>query len=291
MERKALALLILLMSSLYWFLSTPLVVSISFDVERDLPAVNRGEVGFKGVEAVPQILDILDRHGARATFFVTGRVADLYPGTLRTIAERGHEVGVHGGYHHDDALSDLPLMEQIDLINGTLVSIQSATGLRPAGYRAPGHRLSQETMAALETLGFTYDSSVVPGLSGIFLYDHPFYSPRGPYHPDARDIFSPGEMVLLEVPITPVFLNGNLDSLLAYQGEALTGFELFVKAVDTRMKGRPLVIYLHPGHMVDLPNEPQNYRTGGHIMAGFDRMLGLLDLMGAEYVRMEELAE
>jgi len=290
MERKSLALLILLTSSLYWFLSAPLLVCVSFDVERDPPAINRGQVGFKGVEAIPGLLEVLDSHGVEATFFVTGRVAQLYPGTLRAITERGHEVAVHGGYYHDEPLWEPPVQGQATLINATTASIEAVTGIKPKGYRAPGHRITPATMAALESLGFVYDSSVVPSLAGSFLYGHPFYSPEGPYYPDHQDIFSPGEMTVLEIPITPVFLNGNLDSLLAYQGEALTGFELFAKAVECRMKRRPLVIYLHPGHMVDLPNEPSNYRTGNHILHGLDRMLVLLDIMGAEYAPLEEVA-
>jgi len=290
MERKSLALLILLTSSLYWFLSAPLLVCVSFDVERDPPAANLGQVGFGGVEAVPDILEVLDAHGAEATFFVTGRVARLYPGTLRAVREHGHELAVHGGYYHDEAIWELPAREQASLINATAASIETAAGTRPVGYRAPGHRLSPETLTALEDLGFAYDSSMVPSLVGRVLYGHALHTPRGPYHPDRRDIFSPGGMALVEIPVTPVFLNGNLDSLLAYQGEALTGFELFAKAVECRMKRRPLVIYLHPGHMVDLPDEPLDYRTGAHILQGLDRMLALLDLMGAEYVRMDEAA-
>jgi len=53
-------------------------------------------------ENTPRILDILDAHNARATFFVQGNMAGRHPGLTREIARRGHQVGNHG-YAHQDA--------------------------------------------------------------------------------------------------------------------------------------------------------------------------------------------
>jgi peptidoglycan-N-acetylglucosamine deacetylase len=47
----------------------------------------------------PKLLDLLDEHGARATFFLIGERAERYPHLVREIVERGHEVGNHT-YHH-----------------------------------------------------------------------------------------------------------------------------------------------------------------------------------------------
>jgi peptidoglycan/xylan/chitin deacetylase (PgdA/CDA1 family) len=46
-----------------------------------------------------QILDLLDRHGARATFFVVGRNAHRHPELVQEILARGHQVGNHGWSH------------------------------------------------------------------------------------------------------------------------------------------------------------------------------------------------
>jgi peptidoglycan/xylan/chitin deacetylase (PgdA/CDA1 family) len=43
----------------------------------------------------PPLLDVLARHGARATFFVIGERAIAHPELLRRIAEGGHEFGNH----------------------------------------------------------------------------------------------------------------------------------------------------------------------------------------------------
>jgi peptidoglycan/xylan/chitin deacetylase (PgdA/CDA1 family) len=47
----------------------------------------------------PRILDALEDHRARATFFVLGERARRYPELVRTIRSRGHEVGLHADVH------------------------------------------------------------------------------------------------------------------------------------------------------------------------------------------------
>lgn len=46
-----------------------------------------------------QILKVLKRHQAKATFFVLGSRVNLYPGTLREIYKEGHEIGNHSWSH------------------------------------------------------------------------------------------------------------------------------------------------------------------------------------------------
>jgi peptidoglycan/xylan/chitin deacetylase (PgdA/CDA1 family) len=47
----------------------------------------------------PKVLDILDRHKARATFFVIGHYARQHPDLLRETAARGHAIGNHTDSH------------------------------------------------------------------------------------------------------------------------------------------------------------------------------------------------
>lgn len=47
------------------------------------------------------LLDVLARHGALATFFITGFRAQRHPDVVRAVAERGHELAVHGERHLD----------------------------------------------------------------------------------------------------------------------------------------------------------------------------------------------
>jgi peptidoglycan/xylan/chitin deacetylase (PgdA/CDA1 family) len=53
-------------------------------------------------DTTPAVCDVLDRHGARGTFFFVGRNATEYPAVAENVAARGHEVANHG-YEHRSA--------------------------------------------------------------------------------------------------------------------------------------------------------------------------------------------
>jgi peptidoglycan/xylan/chitin deacetylase (PgdA/CDA1 family) len=47
----------------------------------------------------PRLLDLLERHQARATFFVVGETAHKYPDLIRRMAQSGHALGNHSWDH------------------------------------------------------------------------------------------------------------------------------------------------------------------------------------------------
>ncbi|MCY4371477.1 MAG: polysaccharide deacetylase family protein [bacterium] len=49
----------------------------------------------------PEVLDILARHGARATFFVIGSLVERYPGIFQRIVAEGHTVANHTWRHEN----------------------------------------------------------------------------------------------------------------------------------------------------------------------------------------------
>ena len=50
-------------------------------------------------EHTREVLDCLDKHDAKATFFVIGHKAEKHPELVREILARGHTLGVHGFAH------------------------------------------------------------------------------------------------------------------------------------------------------------------------------------------------
>lgn len=50
-------------------------------------------------DATPALLDLLEGHGARATFFLIGRFAELEPDLVRAIGAAGHAIGNHTWSH------------------------------------------------------------------------------------------------------------------------------------------------------------------------------------------------
>lgn len=88
-----------------------------------------------GNEVIPGMLDTFDRHGVKATFFLTGRWAKAFPEMAAEIAARGHEIGNHGGNHaHPTHLSDGQLHEHI---GGNVETLRTATGVEPVPLYAP----------------------------------------------------------------------------------------------------------------------------------------------------------
>ena len=88
----------------------------------------------------PAILNLLDRHGAKATFFLIGEKAERYPELVREIHRRGHQIGNHS-YHHPHAtfwcLGPWALRSEIVKCQR---AIENITGEAPEVFRAPvGH--------------------------------------------------------------------------------------------------------------------------------------------------------
>ncbi len=50
-------------------------------------------------ESTPRLLDILEKHQARATFFMVGEAAQRYPEIVRRAAQAGHSIGNHTWDH------------------------------------------------------------------------------------------------------------------------------------------------------------------------------------------------
>jgi len=112
-----------------------------------------------------RILDLLDEHDTRATFFVLGWVAEREPALIAEIAKRGHEIGTHG--HAHQLIYRQSPDEFTDDVSTALAAIRGAVGDdHPiAGYRAPAFSLTNDTLWALDVLGelgFRYDSSMLP---------------------------------------------------------------------------------------------------------------------------------
>ena len=182
------------------------MISVTFDNLGEVTALARGQwpagepLGrhFSVTRALPRILALLDEVALRATFFVEGLNAELYPDTLRELAAAGHEVAYHGWRHEPWSGLD-PATERELLERG--VERLGALGLRPVGFRPPGGELTDASPALLRELGFTYCSPVKPPRDGIvalpFRWEHVdalYYLPHFANLRGAHDVLPPARL-------------------------------------------------------------------------------------------------
>jgi len=125
-------------------------------------AAQRGEIAITfddgpDPEVTPQVLDLLDRAGARGTFFCIGSRAQAHPGLVREIVRRGHAVENHSqghstafGWYGPDRLR-----REIAAAQGTLAAL---TGRAPAFFRAPFGVRNPFVDPVLARLGLAYVS-------------------------------------------------------------------------------------------------------------------------------------
>lgn len=123
---KYITLILLLCVFLYGIQSTaskdmsPVSVTILrnelpiYSVETDQPVVALTFDSAWGTEDLADILTILERHHASATFFVTGEWAQKNPEAILAIDQAGHEIANHGNSHkHMPQLSREEMAEEI----------------------------------------------------------------------------------------------------------------------------------------------------------------------------------
>ena len=171
----------------------PAAVGLTFDHLGEAAAIEQNRwpadqpIGqhFSVTRVLPRLLDLLGGLGVRATFFVEGWNAEVYPDALRSLAAAGHEVGYHGWRHESWA-------RLTDAEAGALLERGSAAlgqlGIQPRGLRAPGGAQPESTLKLLPSYGFTYFSlpgrapSLYDGLVSLPYEWHQidafYYSPR-----------------------------------------------------------------------------------------------------------------
>ena len=105
----------------------------------------------------PQVLDLLDRHQAKASFFCIGANAAAHPDIVRDIIRRGHSVENHS-YRHSHAFAlygFFRLSREVDLAQSAIAGI---AGRAPAFFRAPAGFRSPFLDAVLTPRGLRYAS-------------------------------------------------------------------------------------------------------------------------------------
>lgn len=92
-----------------------------------------------GARLTPKLLDLLEEHDVRASFFILGRNAAANPGIVQRMVAAGHEVGSHT-YDHSNAWKTGPITALRDVERGRQVA--AGLGADPALFRPPFGKLT-----------------------------------------------------------------------------------------------------------------------------------------------------
>ncbi|MBA2350433.1 MAG: polysaccharide deacetylase family protein [Burkholderiales bacterium] len=114
----------------------------------------------------PQVLDVLDRHGAKASFFCVGAHAAQYPDLVQEIVRRGHRVENHSN-RHSPAFAAYGLDRLQRDIAAAQQTLQTLSGRTPAFFRAPMGLRNPLLDPVLARLGLRYVSWTRRGFDAV----------------------------------------------------------------------------------------------------------------------------
>ena len=197
---------------------------------------------------VGQLLDLLARHDAHATFFVVGWLAERQPHLIRAIARAGHEIASHTWDHA--RVTDQTPAEFRASVRRTKQVLESLCGTAVLGFRAPNYSIVPGFEWALDILveeGYAYDSSLFPVRRPGYGYASATPDPHWLTRPAGR---------LLEFPPATLRVGGMLLPAAGGAYFRLLPYCLVQAALrQCERRGVPGTFYIHPWE-ID-PDQPR----------------------------------
>ena len=105
-----------------------------------------------GAEDFDRIIEILDKHNIKTTFFMTGEWIEAYPDCVKKLVEKGHDLGNHSATHPDmTTLSKESQREQIMTVHN---AVKELTGYEMELFRPPSGAYNNEVIRTCYELGY-----------------------------------------------------------------------------------------------------------------------------------------
>ena len=259
---------------------------LSFDIEewyhaelvrQHVPAISRVS---QVEQATEPILNLLERRGLRATFFVLGEIVRDHPTFIRRIHDAGHEIGCHTMTHMPLwNMTPETLRTSLREFRQILASVSPQAAASLAGFRAPTFSMMQKTSWALRVLadeGFGYDSSIFPVANYAYgLNGGPLVAYR-PAENDLRHDDRSGPM--LELPMTVWDLASvRLPISGGFYLRAIPA-PLLLRLLKQVASRRPVVLYLHPWECYAQTPRVPGLPLSGRIITNINRASALAKL-------------
>ncbi len=88
-----------------------------------------------GAEDFDRIMEILDKHDIKVTFFMTGGWVEQNPECVKTLVEKGHDLGNHSEHHYD--MATISKSQQKEEIQSVHDRVKELTGYEMCLFRPP----------------------------------------------------------------------------------------------------------------------------------------------------------
>jgi len=252
---------------------------MTVDVDPPIPSNPNPDIVKDGVLA---FLKLFDKYAIKATFFVPAVVAEKFPLTVNGIVEKGHEVACHG-LNHDPREAALDISEELRIIRTATKIIQTVTGVRPVGFRAPLFDVNESCWIALQKNDYVYDSSIV---CSPFYGNHRIFFPKRPFLLPVPK--TSGNYNLIEIPVSanpllPFPLGGaflrifgsrwcKVGVKLNFLSGNCVVFHIHPKDVDPRTRGRSWWWYRNADSCMEKVEETIKYtvRSGVKFITAYE---------------------
>jgi peptidoglycan-N-acetylglucosamine deacetylase len=198
-------------------------------------------------EATRPLLDLFEKYGVKVSFFVVGDVAEKNPDFIRSLFEKGHEIGCHGFSHRPLWDLDVGLFrEELGRFRDVIQRIVGPVEIK--GFRAPTFSMDNRTKWALPVLrefGYRYDASVFP------VKLNPLYgvngAPTRPYRISFEDVTrEDAASPLLEFPMSLLNLKGLKIPLAGGFYLRFFPFPVLNRGLRRMNRSQPFLLYFHP---------------------------------------------
>ena len=149
-----------------WPNGARVAVMLSVDTDNETDPLASGDTSIASLarcqygarRGMGRILDILDKHGVPASFFLPCVSDALAPEMIDAIRRSGrHEIASHGWIHEFN--TSMSEAEERQLLTRAKAYLEEVLGEPVYGYRAPWAIVSPHTISILQELGYLYDSS------------------------------------------------------------------------------------------------------------------------------------
>lgn len=105
-----------------------------------------------GAEDFMKIMEVLDRHNIKVTFFMTGGWVEEYPECVKLLAQKGHDLGNHSEHHYD--MSGLTKEEQRKELMDVHNKVKELTGVEMELFRPPYGAYDDTVIDTVSSCGY-----------------------------------------------------------------------------------------------------------------------------------------